>query len=138
MLIETGKLIGTALDWAVASIEIEGKAQAIEFGNYTDDSISIRVVPTNPLLKGHKMVMAPSRLWEQGGKIIDREKISVYWNEDTLYGVPQLRWLAEVKDLGYSVEGDTALVAAMRCYVAVKRGEKLDVPEVLLMNNAGD
>jgi hypothetical protein len=64
--------------------------------------------------------------WSQGGPIIDREHIStayVYWGEweawdDKTMPPPKYR-------------GPTPLIAAMRCYVASKLGEDVEVPEEL-------
>ena len=60
----------------------------------------------------------PSELWEQGGPIIEREGIAL---------IPG--WTAERP--GYSADGDTPLIAAMRCYVASKLGDEVEIPEEL-------
>jgi hypothetical protein len=60
--------------------------------------------------------------WEHGGPIIEREKIELE------YGGPE--WWACIKaDEDFS--GPTPLIAAMRCYVASKLGDEVDVPEVV-------
>jgi len=70
----------------------------------------------------------PSTAWSQGGPIIEREKISVVQNCDTG------EWLATT----YGQYGakyypsPTPLVAAMRCYVASKLGDEVEIPEELL------
>ena len=61
--------------------------------------------------------------WADGGPIIEREKINLWtegydW-EATQYGKWQ-EW------------GPTPLIAAMRCYVASKLGDEVDVPEMCL------
>ena len=64
--------------------------------------------------------------WNQGGPIIEREKIGVFM----LDGV----WSARCQYKGAIVvyaEGPTPLIAAMRCYVASKLGDEVDVPEAL-------
>jgi len=60
----------------------------------------------------------PSTDWAQGGLIIEREKLSVEW-------IDSERWLC-----GWH-SGKTPLIAAMRCYVASKLGDYVDVPEEL-------
>jgi hypothetical protein len=61
--------------------------------------------------------------WAQGGPIIDRERICLidqggdYWQG--LWG-----WKEAF--------GPTPMIAAMRCYVAGKMGDEVDVPEELL------
>ena len=58
----------------------------------------------------------------QGGPIIEREGM------DLFAGVPE--WMARIGDHEYC--GPTPLIAAMRCYVASKLGDEVDVPEELL------
>jgi hypothetical protein len=64
----------------------------------------------------------PSTNWAQGGPIIERH---IFRLEDD----PELGWLAESGTA--QCRGNTALVAAMRCYVASKLGDEVDVPEEL-------
>ena len=64
----------------------------------------------------------PSGDWMQGGPIIERERINL-WNEGydweaSLYGE-------------HIVWGQTPLVAAMRCYVASKLGDEVEIPAEL-------
>jgi hypothetical protein len=65
---------------------------------------------------------APSTDWAQGGAIIERECISL---------MPKVHrnwyWTAELFD--FSFDGATPLVAAMRCYVASKLGDEVELPE---------
>lgn len=65
---------------------------------------------------------APATDWAQGGPIIEREGISLY-----LYGGSE--WNAHVG--GKESTGPTPLIAAMRCYVASKLGDTVDIPEEL-------
>lgn len=99
---KTSELTGAALDWAVANCE--------------------------GLIKGLEHGYAPSSNWAQGGPIIDRNWISIA-NLDE-------KWAAEIADDvpdGYvHVQGETALIAAMRCYVTCMMGEEIEVPEELL------
>jgi hypothetical protein len=64
--------------------------------------------------------------WEFGGPIIERENIGL-WSEG-------YDWEAKIS-VGFGewlVEWDKSpLVAAMRCYVASRLGDNVDVPEVL-------
>jgi hypothetical protein len=64
--------------------------------------------------------------WEHGGPIIEREGISVWVFDD-------VTWKAENPFVGVDCvyEGDTPLIAVMRCYVASKLGYTIDVPEEL-------
>ena len=62
----------------------------------------------------------PSTDWAQGGAIIEREGIAL---------IPC--WTAERP--GFSADGDTPLIAAMRCYVASKLGEDVEIPTEFLI-----
>jgi hypothetical protein len=64
--------------------------------------------------------------WSQGGPIIERECIDLQYQ-----GGDVDVWAADIFDADCSVYGDTALVAAMRCYVVSKLGDEVDVPEEL-------
>lgn len=78
----------------------------------------------------------PATNWVQGGPIIEREGISMlhlFVTDDPF------RWAATakptIKDVKpESVYGPTYLIAAMRCYVASKLGNEIDVPEGLVTN----
>ena len=114
---KTNELIGAALDWAVAEAEgffktkmasiTNGKVDVFYFDGYT-----------------------PSTNWALSGEIIESERLSVtprdgYWEayyQDNLF-----------KDDGsdYFQMGATPLIAAMRCYVASKMGNEVQLPEEL-------
>jgi len=65
----------------------------------------------------------PSGDWMQGGPIIERERIDVLYEHD-------LRWIA-VPQKGIESYGPTPLIAAMRCYVASKLGDEVEIPDEL-------
>ena len=108
---KTSELTGAALDWAVTY------AQHGEAAHY--------IFKHNPGFHRY------STDWAQGGPIIEREKLEVTpwgvngaWRARDFYepspGVP----CAEQY-------GPTPLIAAMRCIVASKLGDEVDVPEGL-------
>jgi hypothetical protein len=68
----------------------------------------------------------PSTNWAQGGPIIEREWVDLHCVNDSL-------WEAECPAPGGLAmqNGPTPLIAAMRCYVASKLGDEVDVPEEL-------
>ncbi len=61
--------------------------------------------------------------WEFGGPIIEREKIQIKENG---HG----HWFAKIGK-GKWMRGLTPLIAAMRCYVASKLGDGIDLPKEL-------
>lgn len=107
MKIKTNELTGAALDWAVAKCE--------GTGTYFDANNVERRTP----LSGY----APSIDWSQGGPIIEREGIAVSPEIDCI------RWYGSAN--GFFLDGPTPLIAAMRCYVASKLGDEVEVPEEL-------
>ncbi len=112
---KTSKLTGAALDWAVAKCEgIVWEQGDLDAGEYGPG-------------------FAPATDWEQGGPIIEREKIAVRFEPEChwLFAPPEATWLANYNGVG-EWHGPTPLIAAMRCYVASKLGDKVDVPEELL------
>lgn len=126
MKIKTSELTRVALDWAVA----QAKQPKEEGSVVICDGIVQLVIP-----KFGKVRYAPSENWFQGGPIIEREFIGI----EPASGYRPVGvggWLARrpCRLLGdqYPQTGPTPLVAAMRCYVASKLGEEVDVPEELL------
>lgn len=115
MRIKTSELTGAALDWAVA--KCEGHKVNVGFRNLT----------YTPKGKRTLYAYAPSTNWAQGGPIIEREKIRL----DTTWNQEDGNWSARMDTVGGWWPGDTPLIAAMRCYVASKMGDEVDVPEEL-------
>ena len=106
---KTSELSGAALDWAVAKSE------------------DIHLTPH----RGGWSYAAYSTDWSQGGPIIEREELSSvreYYNSDdwTAYMPSHVR--DDSAAFGY---GPTPLIAAMRCYVASKLGDEIDIPKEL-------
>jgi hypothetical protein len=152
MKIKTSELQGKALDYAVALAEgggglwfdtvatwwvkIDGKDRALSNGWSKSQSF------------------CPSTDWAQGGTIIEREDISVFRRNDNWLTDSQGFCTGETApvwgavygphhDVGacgkvYEIVADVAqlastpLIAAMRCYVAGKLGNEVEVPDNLL------
>ena len=109
--IKTSELTGAALDWAVA--KCEGK-QYIGKGQLNDFRHS-RLQDKNTF----------SISWARGGPIIEREGIC-FGKVSTGY------WLAFPEaNAKTDISGPTPLITAMRCYVASKLGDEVEIPEEL-------
>lgn len=130
-------LTGAALDWAVAKCWYTDRAF-----EPTEGRTTIRVL-RSPENTGEYhsdwFMFRPSTEWTQGGPIIERERITV----SSLFTqknppIPEYdknEWGAYipcgVESVGNS-SGPTPLIAAMRCYVASKLGDDVDVPPELI------
>jgi hypothetical protein len=112
MKVKTNELSGAALDWAVA-VALGHKDIITDFGVY----IRIRTQPAGAL------TFSPTVDWSQGGPIIEREQIAIYLSDHK-------EWTGV--DGGNSGTGPTPLIAAMRCYVASKLGDEVEVSDELL------
>ena len=123
MKIKTNELIDNTLDWAVAKCE----------GLLLPDGGNLQIF--NKQLRAHPAKLGtlytPSTDWSQGGPIIEREWIDLHCVNDSL-------WEAECPAPGGLAmqNGPTPLTAAMRCYVASKLGDEVDVPEELCQPTA--
>ncbi len=112
--IKVSELSGAALDWAVA------KCEGVGFCITRPDLLAQGIVSPLPY----------STDWTQSGPIIEREEITVCWQGATWVGS---KFNVRVTDeYEFHQTGPTLLIAAMRCYVASKLGDKVEVPEELL------
>jgi len=94
--------------------------------------------PSNLTVAGQKFsrLHAYSTDWAQGGPIIEREGITVSRTDQKSYKGPWVAYRIEhLFEDEYEHEyqhGQTPLIAAMRCYVASKLGDEVDVPDELM------
>ena len=76
----------------------------------------------------------PSTDWSQGGPIIEREGLGLWYSANVVDEngtfLRDAGWYCETAGGTFAV-GPTPLIAAMRCYVASKLGDEVDVPEEL-------
>lgn len=111
---KTSELTGAALDWAVAGcLGFETLSDGISW--IIDDRGRYKQLPKY------------STDWAQGGPIIEREIAKIERFSDSLWEATAFTKNAQdfVKD------GPTPLIAAMRCYVASKLGDEVELPEEL-------
>ena len=120
MKMKTSELTRIALDWAVAKCEGIGLGPRGFVVYYYE---------------GEPAMWQPSTDWAQGGPIIEREKIGIMRIENRQ---AHQQWVAGEHDSDYPdrfwevVCGPTPLIAAMRCYVASKLGDEIEIPEELM------
>ena len=109
---KVSELQGAALDWAVAKCIYEPDDVVICDG---------RVFAYDDATKGFN----PSTNWAQGGPIIEREGISVATDDVE----PWCGFIEDDETNTLFFSGPTPLIAAMRCYVASKMGDEIELPE---------
>jgi hypothetical protein len=68
----------------------------------------------------------PSENWADGGPIIEREKIGLKYTGAAMEFVA---WVNGELSTVHDHYGPTPLIAAMRCYVASKMGDEIELPE---------
>lgn len=106
-LMKTSELKGAALDWAVAKCEGFDRTEHWQPRFSTD--------------------------WAQGGPIIEREGMDVDRAPN------ECKWYAHLFTFSggeiqqhFMTNGPTPLIAAMRCYVASKLGDTVEIPTELI------
>jgi hypothetical protein len=104
---KTAELQGAALGWAV-HVALRGECEGYAEHEYSTD-------------------------WAHGGPIIEREHIEWQWlpssSKDHQYGARKPSFGGAKRT--FCMDGPTVLIAAMRCYVASKLGDEVEVPEEL-------
>ena len=112
MKIKTTDLMPPALNWAVAMAE-----------NWAGANFETKPYSTD---------------WAQGGPIIERERIELsFLSFDEIdEALPIWHACKYVRGVLKEEQGPTPLIAAMRCYVASKLGEIVEVPRELYKDEA--
>ena len=123
MKVKTAELEGRALDWAVAkalglnpNFDPEARREYVGYAGFAEANgfgYAIKSYSTD---------------WYQYGLIIDREKMDIKW-----VGINNCRASIEWLDgEHFEAFGPTSLVAAMRCFVASRFGDEVEVPDELM------
>lgn len=129
MKVKTANLIDAPLDWAVGTalnlpVEV---CQIFQYGK-PNGKHYISIGETDK--DGAEVDFEPSEEWSQGGPIIEQEAIGIgCLGKSTLFRNP---WLAARSEDNTDYGGPTPLIAAMRCFVASKLGDEIEIPEELL------
>ena len=124
-------LSGPALDWVVA--KCEGYLPS-----YTDPAKAV-----SPLYRDGEHVqlraLPYSFDWSLAGPIIEREKMALWFDgesNDYAASGPLLMNTPTESQAFYGIplptHGPTPLIAAMRCYVASRLGDTVEIPEELV------
>lgn len=120
---KTSELNGAALDWAVDEAQGYG-ATYLNFWNMGGDK-RFTFCEVMRHYSGH---------WDQGGPIIEREFISTSprsgYRPVGVMGWEAHRACRTISEQ-HRMTGLTPLIAAMRCYVASKLGDEVEIPKEL-------
>lgn len=122
MKIKTSDLTGAALDWAVTLIE---KPEACEYG--VEDWRGQR----RQTVKNGEYVYRWHQSWAQGGPIIEREKIDLLQSTGRVCAAMWENLPGGGRLVSEALDCPTPLIAAMRCYVASKLGDTVEIPDEL-------
>ena len=132
--VKTAKLEGMALDWAVAKVEgweqLDMPLAQVWMRHSRKDARNYPI--DKPLYN-----LTYSTDWGQCGPLIEKHGIEVFCNlsaeQASRFKNASPDWRA-CMNRGRSEHsyGPTALIAAMRCFVAAKLGDTVQVPEELL------
>ena len=116
MKIKTSELIGAQLDWAACLAKGNKPViNPVRFGSVSYGKFESEL--------GYAIKHYSSD-WSVAGPIIEREKIEIYWS------VYFQHWHGSYTGELCSY-GASPLIAAMRCYIASKLGDEVDIPDEL-------
>jgi hypothetical protein len=118
MKAKTSELSGRSLNLAMTLLELKRVEAAGE---------NIKSWWKDEVLSGQR-ADPYSTDWLWGGPIIDREKIELHYE----YGDQEWKAVQFLKDEWCCQHGPTPLIAAMRCYVASRLGDEINVPDEVL------
>jgi hypothetical protein len=118
--VKVAELTGAALDWAVGQCAFDTKV-------IVEDGFVYFTLPDGYRTRR----CCPSTDWAQGGPIIEREQINLTNGTPPGIGLIWHAWLTSNEEQ-YPIAGLTPLIAAMRCFVASKLGDDIDIPKELL------
>lgn len=137
MKIKTSELINAPLDYVVA--KCEGYDVKLWYtyrflGTPKQEIVDRGVAIYAPDDEFEQLTYCPSSDWAQGGPIIQQENMTLMFDED---GQTYSAYVSLFRQRGMSnrtrwSNGSTPLIAAMRCLVASKLGEYVDVPDELI------
>lgn len=126
MKIKVGEATQNQLNWMVAKCEPDDTVRI-----YFDEDTGEKLCHDDWDIPEFN----PTTDWSQGGPIIEREKIGIMHIENRQ---AHQQWAAGEHDSDYPdrfwevVCGPTPLIAAMRCFVASRLGDEVEIPEELI------
>jgi len=101
----------------------EAKDQVLDYLVAKCEGVSANFLVANQY--GGEHFYQYSNNWLSGGPIIEREEIAMWPDEEGGF------FASANEGAGKDYHGKTYLIAAMRCYVASKLGDEVEIPEEL-------
>lgn len=130
--LKVSEATGAVLDWLVA------KCEGIPVALHNTGAIYLIDTPWADKSRVKWLAeFSPRKHWAQGGPIVEREKIDLFTEKQTYvesWCASIARYQNGMRLVGWRMHqyGATPLTAAMRCYVASKLGDEVEVPKELL------
>ncbi len=131
----TRLLAGQALNWAVAQA-LQLPVEISPTGRVAFDATKHRVAGMNRCDDTQWHLFDPCQNWAYAGPILERELISPAYEPSQLFD-DSCRFKA-LCSMSHAPQqfGSTMLEAAMRCFVAHKLGDSVEIPEALMAKEA--
>lgn len=137
MKIKTSEATPIQLNWLVATCE--GEPPEILTNHTVTESIAgirrYRITIESAVHDTWQDTYSPSTNWAQGGPIIERQLIQSRIEAPILGLVIWRAFLTDNDNQTFWADHPTLLIAAMRCYVASKLGDEVEIPDELLTSN---
>jgi hypothetical protein len=130
MKIETAKLVDGQLDWAVsqaAGMDVGMGGMYISRNSY----LNVLYCAKGLDFSGTEYVFNPSTSWALGGPIIKQEGIEIVLQDEDwdIWWASGGRCMQSELYKEAGCYGPDPLIAAMRCYVEMKLGKEVDIPQ---------
>lgn len=127
MKIKVSEATGQVLDWMVA------KCEGFDAIGYEKSRLAFHVNRPRPTDDAQPRCYQPSTNWAQGGPIIEKERIDIYFStaKKTWAAAKWVDFPGGGELQHKQVDCPTLLISVMRCFVVSKLGDEVEVPEEL-------
>lgn len=126
MKIKTSELTDAALDWAVAKCEGHTACWEHDFSILCHKSYHLKWEHGGPIIEREGILLRPIR---KEGHALDGQWLAKYDGDNTGQIV---QWVCKPWVKRSYSKGFTPLISAMRCLVASKLGDEVEIPEELV------
>lgn len=139
-IVNTADLIGKPLDWVVAKVlNLPLRLDPMGFGRDAPGSPEagwwIWHSPTDGTPGRFQRVgtdFSPSANWQQAGEVFMLEAIGFFLLDGVWHAGTSWEFFESAAFAHHRQTGPTQLVAALRCFVSLRIGEQVEVPDEML------